>query len=242
MSKTSYRTHRCAEISEAHVGQHVTLAGWVQKMRDLGGVIFVHLRDRSGIVQVTFNDDCERDVFEKASSVRSEYVIQVTGKVVNRDENNYNLNIPTGKIEVICEAIKILDTANTPPIYIEDDDKAGESLRLQYRYLDLRKPGMQKKIITRHKTAQLVRNFLSEEGFLEIETPFLTKPTPEGARDFLVPSRVQQGNFFALPQSPQIFKQILMVSGFDRYFQLAKCFRDEDLRQDRQPEFTQIDM
>ncbi len=242
MSKTSYRTHMCASLTEANVGEHVVLSGWVQKMRDLGGVIFVHLRDRSGFIQVTFNDECEKEVFDIASTVRSEYVIQIQGKVAMREENNFNLNIPTGKIEIICEGIRILDTANTPPIYIEDDDTVNESLRLKYRYLDLRKPAMQQKLITRHKTAQIVRNFLSNEGFLEIETPYLTKPTPEGARDFLVPSRVQQGNFFALPQSPQIFKQILMVSGMDRYFQLAKCFRDEDLRQDRQPEFTQIDM
>ncbi len=242
MSKTSYRTHMCAVLTEENVGQHVVLSGWAQKMRDLGGVIFIQLRDRSGIIQVTFNDECEREVFETASTVRSEYVIQVEGKVAMRDEGNYNTNIPTGKIEIICEKINILDAANTPPIYIEDDDTVNESLRLKYRYLDLRKPSMQQKLITRHKTAQVVRNFLSNEGFLEIETPYLTKPTPEGARDFLVPSRVQQGNFFALPQSPQIFKQILMVSGMDRYFQLAKCFRDEDLRQDRQPEFTQIDM
>ncbi len=240
--KTHYRTHMCAQITKEQLGENVTICGWVQRRRDLGGVIFIHLRDRTGIMQLVIDSVKQKEIFETADKVRSEYVLQVRGTVIMREEENFNPNIATGEIELYCEEINILDSAQTPPIAVDDNDKAGELSRLEYRYLDLRKPSMQEKIILRHKTAQVVRNFLNDEGFLEIETPFLTKPTPEGARDFLVPSRVQQGMFFGLPQSPQLFKQILMVSGFDRYYQIVKCFRDEDLRQDRQPEFTQIDM
>lgn len=240
--KTHYRTHMCGEITKQQLGEIITLCGWVQRRRDLGGVIFIHLRDRTGIMQLVIDSAKQKDIFETADKVRNEFVLQVTGRVIMRDAENFNPAIATGEIELYCEEMNILDSAQTPPIYVDDNDKAGESIRLEYRYLDLRKPGMQEKLIMRHKTAQVVRKFLNEEGFLEIETPFLCKPTPEGARDFLVPSRVQQGTFFGLPQSPQIYKQILMVSGFDRYYQIVKCFRDEDLRQDRQPEFTQIDM
>ena len=240
--KTHYRTHMCGEITKQMLGEQVTVSGWVQRRRDLGGVIFIHLRDRTGIIQLVINSAKQKDIFETADKVRSEYVLQVTGKVIMRDEENFNPSIKTGEVELYTEVMTILDTAQTPPIYIDDNDKAGESIRLEYRYLDLRKFSMQEKIIKRHQTVQAVRQFLNNEGFLEIETPILTKPTPEGARDFLVPSRLQQGQFFALPQSPQLYKQILMISGFDRYYQIAKCFRDEDLRQDRQPEFTQIDM
>ena len=240
--KTQYRTHMCGEITKNDLDKNITVCGWVQRRRDLGGVIFIHLRDRTGIIQLVIDSAKQKDIFEIADSVRNEYVLQVKGKVIMRDEVNFNHAIKTGEIELYCEEINILDSAETPPIYVDDNDKAGESIRLEYRYLDLRKPSMQEKIMLRHKTAQAVRNFLNDEGFIEIETPVLTKPTPEGARDFLVPSRMQQGMFFALPQSPQLFKQILMISGFDRYYQIVKCFRDEDLRQDRQPEFTQIDM
>jgi aspartyl-tRNA synthetase len=232
----------CGELTKAELNQTVTVCGWVQRRRDLGGVIFIHLRDRTGIIQLVIDSAKQKEIFEIADRVRSEFVLQVTGKIVLRDEENYNLSIATGEIEIICDMMRILDTAQTPPIYIDDNDKAGETVRLEYRYLDLRKFSMQKKIIMRHQTAQIVREFLNKKNFLEIETPMLTKPTPEGARDFLVPSRLQQGSFFALPQSPQLYKQILMVAGFDRYYQIVRCFRDEDLRQDRQPEFTQIDM
>lgn len=240
--KTHYRTDMCGCLTRENIGQTVTVCGWVQRRRDLGGVIFIHLRDRTGIIQLAVNSSSENCVYAAADSVRNEYVLQVTGRVTLRDEDNFNPNIATGEIELICDSIKILDVADTPPIYVDENDNAGETVRLEYRYLDLRKQTLQRKLILRHETARVVREFLSKEGFLEIETPFLTKPTPEGARDFLVPSRVQKGSFFALPQSPQLFKQILMISGFDRYFQIVKCFRDEDLRQDRQPEFTQIDI
>ncbi len=242
MMETHYRTDMCGELGRKDVGRVVTVCGWVQRRRDLGGVIFIHLRDRTGIIQLAVNSAADKKIYDAAESVRNEYVLQVTGKVTLRDEENFNPNITTGEVELICDDIKVLDAADTPAIYVDENDNAGESVRLEYRYLDLRKSTLQQMIITRHKTAQAVRSFLSSEGFLEIETPFLTKPTPEGARDFLVPSRVQKGAFFALPQSPQLFKQILMISGFDRYFQIVKCFRDEDLRQDRQPEFTQIDI
>jgi aspartyl-tRNA synthetase len=232
----------CGQLTRENIGQTVTVCGWVQRRRDLGGVIFIHLRDRTGIVQLAVNGSANPDVYAAADSVRNEYVLQVTGKVTLRDEENFNPNIPTGEVELICDSIRVLDTADTPPIYVDENDNAGENVRLEYRYLDLRKQTLQHRLMVRHETARAVRAFLSDEGFLEIETPFLTKPTPEGARDFLVPSRVQRGCFFALPQSPQLFKQILMISGFDRYFQIVKCFRDEDLRQDRQPEFTQIDL
>ena len=220
----------------------MTLTGWVQRRRDLGGLIFIQLRDRSGIIQCTVNKDITPDVFAEAFKVRSEYVLVVKGEVVKRDESAINAKMPTGYIEIAASSLEILSKAETTPIYIEDDLNASEQLRLKYRYLDLRRPSMQKILFTRHKIAKVTRDYMDQNGFIEVETPILIKTSPEGARDYLVPSRVQPGNFFALPQSPQLFKQILMVSGFDRYFQIAKCFRDEDLRADRQPEFTQIDM
>lgn len=229
----------CGNLNKDNIGEIVTLSGWVQKRRDLGGLIFVDLRDRSGIMQMVFDNKVSEDAFKEAEKLGSEYVITVKGKIYERESKNPNM--PTGDIEVFADDIEILNQSQTPPIYIKDDDDVSENLRLKYRYLDLRKSKMQKNLILRHKVAQIVRNFLSNEGFLEIETPMLTKTTPEGARDYLVPSRVNPGKFFALPQSPQMFKQLLMVSGMERYFQIVKCFRDEDLRADRQPEFTQID-
>ena len=236
------RTHRCAELSKAQVGQTVTVMGWVQKSRNKGGVVFVDLRDRSGILQIIFEENkCGTEIFEKAGKLRSEFVIAVTGQVCER-AGAVNQNLATGEIEVIAEQLRILSESETPPFHIEENSKTKEELRLKYRYLDLRRPDIQKNIMMRSRACAVIRNFLTEEGFLEIETPMLTKSTPEGARDYLVPSRVHPGSFYALPQSPQLFKQLLMVSGYDRYFQLARCFRDEDLRADRQPEFTQIDM
>lgn len=236
------RTCRCAELNETNVGQTVTVMGWVAKNRNKGGICFVDLRDRSGILQIIFEEDkVGAEGFEKAGSLRSEFVIAVTGEVCNR-AGAVNDNIATGKIEVVATDIRILSESQTPPFPIEEDSKTKEDIRLKYRFLDLRRPDLQRILITRSKIATLTRQFLAEEGFLEIETPILQKSTPEGARDYLVPSRVHPGSFYALPQSPQLFKQLLMCSGYDRYFQLAKCFRDEDLRADRQPEFTQIDM
>ena len=236
------RTHRCAELSKAQVGQTVTVMGWVQKSRNKGGVVFVDLRDRSGILQIIFEENkCGTKIFEKAGKLRSEFVIAVTGQVCER-AGAVNQNLATGEIEVIAEQLRILSESETPPFHIEENSKTKEELRLKYRYLDLRRPDIQKNIMMRSRACAVIRNFLTEEGFLEIETPMLTKSTPEGARDYLVPSRVHPGSFYALPQSPQLFKQLLMVSGYDRYFQLARCFRDEDLRADRQPEFTQVDM
>ncbi|HCX64160.1 MAG TPA: aspartate--tRNA ligase [Eubacteriaceae bacterium] len=232
----------CGYLQEETINQEVTLAGWVQNWRDLGGVIFIDLRDRSGIIQLVFNGERSKEALEVAETLRNEYVVQVKGIVAQRDQENVNESIPTGKIEVYCDQVKILDKAKNPPIYIDDSDTSNEGVRLKYRYLDLRKNQMQKNMAVRHEVTKYIRRFLDDQDFMDIETPFLTKPTPEGARSFLVPSRVQRGNFFALPQSPQLFKQILMVSGFDRYYQIVKCFRDEDLRQDRQPEFTQIDI
>ncbi|MDD4504348.1 MAG: aspartate--tRNA ligase [Clostridiaceae bacterium] len=236
------RTHMCGELSLENLGEKVTLTGWVQKRRDLGGLIFIDLRDRSGIIQCTVNKDVTPDVFSEAFKVRSEFVLAVTGEVVNRAESAINKKMPTGYIEIAVSSLEILSKAETTPIYIEDDLNVSEQLRLKYRYLDLRRPSMQKILFTRHRISKVVRDYMDNKGFVEVETPILIKTSPEGARDYLVPSRVQPGNFYALPQSPQLFKQILMVSGFDRYFQIAKCFRDEDLRADRQPEFTQIDM
>lgn len=241
-TKTSFRSCMCNEVTREDLGKTITLSGWVQRRRDLGGVIFIHLRDRSGIMQLVANSEINKEVFEVADSVRNEYVLKVTGEVIERDKENFNPNIGTGEIELRVDKMEILDTANTPPIYVDENDNANEATRLEYRFLDLRKDRIKNNLILRAKTANIVRNFLDSEGFLEIETPFLAKPTPEGARDFLVPSRVRKGKFFGLPQSPQLFKQILMIAGMDRYYQLAKCFRDEDLRQDRQPEFTQIDL
>lgn len=236
------RTHRCGELSAANVGETVTVMGWVAKQRNKGGIIFVDLRDRSGILQVIFEEsDAGAEGFAKAEKLRSEYVVAVVGKVEKR-AGAVNENLATGEIEVRASQVRILSEALTPPFPIEEDSKTKEELRLKYRYLDLRRPALQSKIILRSKITMAIREFMSREGFLEIETPMLTKSTPEGARDYLVPSRVHPGNFYALPQSPQIFKQLLMCSGYDRYFQIARCFRDEDLRADRQPEFTQVDM
>ena len=236
------RSHRCTEITTANIGQEVTVMGWVQKSRNKGGIIFVDLRDRSGILQIIFEEsDCGAESFAKAEKLRSEYVIAVTGRVEARS-GAVNENLATGAIEVRANSLRILSESETPPFPIEENSKTKEELRLKYRFLDLRRPDMQRNLLLRSKIAILTRQFLAEEGFLEIETPTLIKSTPEGARDYLVPSRVHPGSFYALPQSPQLFKQLLMCSGYDRYFQLARCYRDEDLRADRQPEFTQIDM
>ncbi len=236
------RTHRCGELSRANVGETVTVMGWVQKQRNKGGLIFVDLRDRAGILQVIFEEsDCGKENFEKAEKLRSEFVVAVTGKVEDRG-GAVNENLATGQIEIRAAGLRILSEAETPPFPIEADSRTKEELRLKYRYLDLRRPDLQRNLILRSRIAAAIRAFLCEEGFLEIETPILNKSTPEGARDYLVPSRVHPGAFYALPQSPQIFKQLLMCSGYDRYFQIARCFRDEDLRADRQPEFTQVDL
>jgi len=236
------RTDYCGDLRPKDVNRDVTLLGWVQRRRDLGGLIFVELRDRQGIVQVVFNPEVSPQAHEKAQSLRSEFVMGVKGKVVTRPEGTANPNLETGEIEVVAKDLKILNISKTPPFLIEDDETVDESVRLQYRYLDLRRPKLQQNLILRHRVAREVRHYFDRLGFLEIETPVLTKSTPEGARDYLVPSRVNPGHFYALPQSPQLFKQILMVAGFDRYFQIVRCFRDEDLRSDRQPEFTQIDV
>ena len=236
------RSHRCTEVTTAQIGQEVTVMGWVQKSRNKGGIIFVDLRDRSGILQIIFEEnDCGAENFAKAEKLRSEFVIAVKGKVEARS-GAVNQNLATGAIEVRAKELRILSESETPPFPIEENSKTKEELRLKYRFLDLRRPDLQRNLITRSKVAILTRAFLAEEGFLEIETPTLIKSTPEGARDYLVPSRVHPGSFYALPQSPQLLKQLLMCSGYDRYFQLARCYRDEDLRADRQPEFTQIDM
>ncbi|WP_167955939.1 aspartate--tRNA ligase [Anaerosporobacter faecicola] len=237
-----HRSHRCTELSKANIGEIVTVMGWVQKRRNLGSLIFVDLRDRSGLLQIVFDEnDIGTTGFEKAGKLRSEFVIAVVGKVEARS-GAVNENMATGEIEIRATELRILSEAETPPFPIEEESNTKEDLRLKYRYLDLRRPDLQRNLIMRSKVATLTRQFLADEGFLEIETPMLTKSTPEGARDYLVPSRVHPGNFYALPQSPQLFKQLLMCSGYDRYFQIVKCFRDEDLRADRQPEFTQIDM
>ena len=236
------RSHRCAELSKANIGETVTVLGWVQKNRNKGGIVFVDLRDRSGLLQIIFeNGSIDEAGFEKAGKLRSEFVIAVVGTVEARS-GAVNENLATGEIEIRAREIRILSESETPPFPIEENSKTKEELRLKYRFLDLRRPDLQRNLMMRSKVATLTRQFLAEEGFLEIETPMLIKSTPEGARDYLVPSRVHPGNFYALPQSPQIFKQLLMCSGYDRYFQIVKCFRDEDLRADRQPEFTQIDM
>ena len=236
------RSHRCAELSKANIGETVTVMGWVQKNRNKGGIVFVDLRDRSGLLQIIFeNGSIDEAGFEKAGKLRSEFVIAVVGTVEARS-GAVNENLATGEIEIRAREIRILSESETPPFPIEENSKTKEELRLKYRFLDLRRPDLQRNLMMRSKAATLTRQFLAEEGFLEIETPMLIKSTPEGARDYLVPSRVHPGNFYALPQSPQIFKQLLMCSGYDRYFQIGKCFRDEDLRADRQPEFTQIDM
>ncbi len=236
------RTALCAEFSKEDVGKEVTLMGWADTRRDLGALLFVDLRDRSGIMQVVFDESQFKGDFSQVEHIRSEFVLAVKGQIVERSEDTINDKIPTGHIEVKVQELKILSKADTPPFEIEDGSKVREELRLKYRYLDLRRPEMQKNLMIRNKIANSARNFLQKNGFLDIETPMLQKSTPEGARDYLVPSRIKEGCFYALPQSPQLFKQILMVSGYDRYFQITKCFRDEDLRADRQPEFTQIDM
>ena len=236
------RTHTSGELNEQHIGQSVQLIGWVQKRRDLGGLIFVDVRDRTGIVQVVFNPEISESALKVAETLRNEFIIEVKGEVVARAENQINRNIPSGAIEVQAVEISIINEAKNPPFSIENQTDAGEDVRLKYRYLDLRRPVMYDTFKMRSDITKTVRRFLDDEGFLEVETPILTKSTPEGARDYLVPSRVHGGEFYALPQSPQLFKQLLMVGGFEKYYQIARCFRDEDLRADRQPEFTQIDM
>ncbi|MDO5518349.1 MAG: aspartate--tRNA ligase, partial [Clostridium sp.] len=234
------RTMMCGEPREANIGSKITLMGWVQRNRKLGGLEFIDLRDRTGIMQIVFGEEINAESFEKAKNVRSEYCIAVTGEVVKRQSPNENM--PTGMVELLCEEIKILSESDTPPIYIKEDLDAAENIRLKYRYLDLRRPDMHKIFAIRSKTTKVIRDYLEENNFLDVETPVLGKSTPEGARDYLVPSRNYPGKFYALPQSPQLYKQLLMMSGFDRYYQIAKCFRDEDLRANRQPEFTQVDM
>ena len=236
------RSIMCGDVTTEHIGKELTLMGWVHRRRDLGGLIFIQLRDRSGIMQAVFDTDvCSRELLDKASSLKLEYVVSVTGKVRRRVGNNVNPNMKTGEVELVAEELRILSEADTTPFSIGDDG-ANEALRLKYRYLDLRREDLQRNLVTRSKIYQITRNYLSERGFIEVETPMLGKSTPEGARDYLVPSRIHQGCFYALPQSPQLYKQLLMIGGLDRYFQIAKCFRDEDLRANRQPEFTQIDL
>ena len=234
------RTHYCGQLSSANIGEQVTVCGWVQKQRDLGALIFIDLRDREGVVQLSFDESTPKDVFDLAFTVRSEYVLSAKGVV--RARSSVNKNIKTGDIEIAVSSLKIVSEAETTPFEITDNTTAKEDLRLKYRYLDLRRPALQNNIIMRHRIAMVAREYFYRNGFLEIETPMMIKPTPEGARDYLVPSRIHHGKTYALPQSPQIYKQLLMLSGFDRYIQLARCFRDEDLRADRQPEFTQIDL
>ncbi|MCJ7857040.1 aspartate--tRNA ligase [Lachnospiraceae bacterium NSJ-143] len=236
------RSHMCGDITESLAGKKVTVMGWVQRRRDLGQLIFIALRDRTGIVQAVVDGSAEEELFKKAETIRSEFVVSITGTVSLRTAENVNESMKTGKVEVIAEDLRILSESETTPFQVEDNINVNDELRLKYRYIDLRRPSIFKNIKLRHDVTHVVRDFLDNEGFLEIETPMLTRSTPEGARDYLVPSRVHPGNFYALPQSPQLFKQLLMVSGMDKYFQIARCFRDEDLRADRQPEFTQIDM
>ena len=236
------RTHTCCELGIADTNKEVVLMGWVQRRRDHGGVIFIDLRDREGLTQVVFNPEMEKNVHDKAQAIRSEYVIAIRGKVKKRLEGMTNPKLKTGEIEIMAVELKILNPSKTPPFMITNNPDVSENIRLAHRHIDLRRPMLQKNIILRHKAALSLRNYLNNNGFLEIETPFLTRSTPEGARDYLVPSRVNPGHFYALPQSPQLFKQLLMISGFDRYYQIARCFRDEDLRADRQPEFTQVDI
>ena len=238
------RSHYCGEIRESDIGTNAVLMGWVHRKRDLGGLLFLHLRDRSGISQVVFNAETQPEAHAIAEALRSEYVIAVEGPIIRRSEETYNPNLDTGTVELVAEKITVLNTSKTPPFQLDEEDRTsvGEDTRLKYRYIDLRRPRMQRNVQLRHDINAAVRKSLSEQGFLEIETPFMTRSTPEGARDFLVPSRIQLGSMYALPQSPQLFKQLLMVGGYDRYFQIVRCFRDEDLRADRQPEFTQIDL
>ena len=234
------RTHYCGNLRADDIGKIVTVAGWVQRRRDLGSLLFIDLRDREGIVQLAFDESAPEDIFEKAAHVRNEYVLMATGSV--RERSSKNKDIPTGDIEIEVTQLKLLAKSETPPFEISEDSQTSELIRLKYRYLDLRRPDLQKNIMMRHKISKVTRDYFDENGFIEIETPILIRSTPEGARDFLVPSRVHKGSFYALPQSPQLYKQLSMVAGFDRYMQIARCFRDEDLRADRQPEFTQIDL
>lgn len=236
------RTHHCSALRAKDVGEEVVLMGWVQRRRDHGGVIFVDLRDREGITQVVFNPEVNEEVHQKAHAIRNEFVLAVRGVVVLRPEGMINPTLKTGEIDVMVSELRILNQSQTTPFVLEDNAQVSENIRLRYRYLDMRRPVLQKNLMLRHRAAQVVRSYLNELGFLDIETPFLTKSTPEGARDYLVPSRINPGQFYALPQSPQIFKQLLMLAGFERYYQIVRCFRDEDLRADRQPEFTQVDM
>lgn len=236
------RTHMAGELSAANVGEKVVVMGWVNTRRDHGGLIFIDVRDRSGLVQLVFSPEVNNSAFQKAEKVRSEYVLAAVGEVRKRSDETINPKLKTGEIEIFIDELRVLNSAKTPPFYIEEDVDVDENIRLKYRYLDLRRPDMQSNIRLRYKVTRAVREFLDKKGFLEIETPMLTNSTPEGARDYLVPSRVNPGTFYALPQSPQTFKQILMVSGMDKYFQVARCFRDEDLRADRQPEFTQANL
>jgi aspartyl-tRNA synthetase len=236
------RTHHCGELRKAHTGQKVFLAGWVARRRDLGNLIFLDLRDHTGIVQVVVNAESSPEAHDKAEQIRSEFVVGVEGEVVLRAQETTNPQIATGEVEVKASTLLLLNEAKTPPFPIEDETRTSEDTRLRYRYLDLRRARMQRNIRLRHQACLETREHMGGHGFIEIETPFMTRSTPEGARDYLVPSRVRQGHFYALPQSPQLFKQLLMIGGFDRYFQIVRCFRDEDLRADRQPEFTQIDV
>lgn len=242
MSSYQKRTHTCGELRPAHVGQQATLTGWVQTRRDLGGLIFVDLRDRYGKTQIVFSPQHDASAYEAAKAIRSEFVLSVTGRVVARPPESVNPLLPTGEIDVEVQQLSVLNKAETPPFPVEDDIDVSEDIRLKYRYLDLRRPRVQRDLLMRHRAYQISRAYFDRNGFVEVETPILMKSTPEGARDYLVPSRIHRGKFYALPQSPQTYKQILMVAGFDRYFQIVKCFRDEDLRADRQPEFTQIDV
>jgi len=242
LTKNDKRTHYCGDVRESDIGNKVCVMGWVQKQRDLGNLIFVDLRDRTGIVQLAFDSETDKEIFDKAFAVRAEYVLAVHGTVRARGEGAVNPNLPTGKVEIFVTELKILSASQTPPFEVNDAKKVKDETALKYRYLDLRRPSLQRNIQMRHKIAKVARDYYYENGFLEIETPMMIKSTPEGARDYLVPSRVHKGSFYALPQSPQMYKQLLMLSGFDRYIQLARCFRDEDLRADRQPEFTQIDL
>ena len=242
MTANDRRTHYCGTVRESDIGKQVCVMGWVQKQRDLGNLIFIDLRDRTGIVQLAFDDKSDKEIFDKAFGIRAEYVLAAHGVVRARGEGAVNTNIPTGAVEIFVTELKILSAAQTPPFEVSDSKKVNDETALKYRYLDLRRPSLQRNIMMRHQIAKVAREYYYENGFLEIETPMMIKSTPEGARDYLVPSRIHKGSFYALPQSPQLYKQLLMLSGYDRYIQLARCFRDEDLRADRQPEFTQIDL
>ena len=242
MTANDRRTHYCGTLRESDIGKQVCVMGWVQKQRDLGNLIFIDLRDRTGIVQLAFDDKSEKEIFDKAFGIRAEYVLAAHGVVRPRGEGAVNNNLPTGAVEIFVTELKILSAAQTPPFEVSDSKKVNDETALKYRYLDLRRPSLQRNIMMRHQIAKVAREYYYENGFLEIETPMMIKSTPEGARDYLVPSRIHKGSFYALPQSPQLYKQLLMLSGYDRYIQLARCFRDEDLRADRQPEFTQIDL